>query len=1691
MVSPVMRRLLSQEHRIPPTTERKKQPQQKQQQTPAGMTLVSPTTSSMAETPSTIGRITPTRRMLFDRTTPRNTLPSRPSMDSVESRQEIEDLRLSCKKKDNEIRDLHHRFQSIQVGLGSIDQERATLVEKAKTLEKEKKQLQRQLDIREKEILVLVQRCASQEEKLRGSTKIENSNRELTESLQTTQYQNNTDEQVQEDLRSLRRKLQKSELAREQLQDQLRKVQQKHDSIVNTLGTCFEKMKQLTEEKELLEEEQRQERKRSEIEMERQRLAHIQVANELKDDIDTKQLKIEQMERFLQESMYVKTNLRREKALNAEESREILSKYEQKIEELQHQLDSRSDTTNESYKETLVLLQKKIDEKDALMESLELEFSGQMDILMRQQSSLDEVEEEKKSLENKVQQFERLECDHSALREYVRVLDSNLADLTSENAHLNLDKEKLEEEAESLRLKMRELESQLCNDQEHREERNVDSHASLEAEMQELREKLDAATTEAQADATLLEEELTSSRRLVADLEKQLQVAQSTILRKEEEIHNILKEKEEVTSNLQSALVEAKKEAAHLGAQVEFYEHKQKSLAAEQTEGDNQERLVEAFTSQFGSVSIIHVDDDGAAAMSSSEEIIDAELLDLGKRTIEANLRVEKLQEQICSMEETNLSGYGSIADNKAIKAELDAELQRAKIDLRMLQEESYSLKLESSVVVIDDDEDILRTEQSGEEIARDIFQNYSLDSGLGVVRAERQNKETRIDQLHADFETARSMKEFLFESLKDANENAVNLQSELGSQCENKMENSLESAQAALSDHFSTGTVRANSQREDLNRQASSRLVVLENHIVELKEKKEELKGQLREAEKVVASKDRQLALLEREKGEWEKRSAELHVTVDEEKEMRQSLEAQVLKKNEINLLLQSELDDTVKELSTYEKRIKQMDKALLDNQRARQGLEQELSETTDKVMLLEEELSEMRSKTRSLNEQLESTLKDLEYKTTCVRDTELKLEEKTLKLSQMEKNFESTTQSHQMTTEKLLESEKRLVTLEELVTSHNETTQSLSAKFQESSQELDTLRVQNRNLESQVEDLNMQKQRADLASQKCSELEGRIKDFDQLLESKEKELAKVRNDLTLTESTLAEATAESSNLKSVVKSLEDTLSEFSQSAKSAQEGLEVHLNEERQRYDQASSKLAEVQILLSEERQKALQYQHMVSDQDEKIETLRSEMRETVATKNKKLESATSDFSERIRQLETDIALKDDEIQELRVVELKDKEEAIANLTESLENLKEQKETSEAELTGALNDVKHENEHLRSRMEEQDKNFSVTRKRYEEEITRVIEEQTEKLRDRSNVISEMARREAELEKQEEVLLASSEQLIKAERAAKEEVATLKKALDVQILRATEERNQQRREIETRARQETSEMKSKMRGIEIKLVETESILKERTILLSEMVEHNHDLESRLDKQQAQFEAMEEETTRSRYQLSETQSELLRAREDLCHRENALTAKLNEERSHRNNAERALSKFKVEFKDSSRDRKLVAQLQQDNKTLKDKIMRQEAYLQRKLQKEREDRARSTSVRSSNGSVSSARSSSVRSPGPQTPPPRTVRTSLLRAPTSASRITGATSVTNHDSSSTRSSRSISSLKTPPRSNIPKIMTTTTTTRMNPSISFEAFDSRNDDTSITGRGNASESNAAIRNESHSFAPTQRDA
>jgi hypothetical protein len=172
------------------------------------------------------------------------------------------------------------------------------------------------------------------------------------------------------------------------------------------------------------------------------------------------------------------------------------------------------------------------------------------------------------------------------------------------------------------------------------------------------------------------------------------------------------------------------------------------------------------------------------------------------------------------------------------------------------------------------------------------------------------------------------------------------------------------------------------------------------------------------------------------------------------------------------------------------------------------------------------------------------------------------------------------------------------------------------------------------------------------------------------------------------------------------------------------------------------------------------------------------------------------------------------------------------------------------------------------------------------------------------------------------------------------------------------------------------------------KLQDSESLLSERGCRLGEMVDHNRDIELELEKEQTYRREIESKFIQEQNDLEAVRADLKKVQVEILRKESVLESKLKEERNQKEYAEESLRIARNKYKEAMKTRRNVTELERENGELKDKILRQEAYLQRKLQKEKADRARCTP------------SKSIASPGkrvPRTPSQRTINSSSKEFP----------------------------------------------------------------------------------------------
>ena len=997
--------------------------------TPVGMTIVSPMDSvSPINT-----RMTPIRKSLFQRRLITSNKRRKDSFiphvdDSRDDFSEIESLKSANKKKDGHIKVLHERFTHIQNGLGSIDEERNQLIEKEKRLDKEKKVIQKQLELREREILTLIKRCASQEEKMRESSKLRATNRDLHKHLDLMANKLRVIEEETQDRENLKKLLQDSELEREQLRDRLAKVQREHDAITDTLQECLGNIRQLAEEKYAIEEERRRERKRAEIELEKQHIAHVNDSNTLKQNIQEHQSRILQMENILQDNIKSNTDLRREKALMSqgqhEEIQEVIEKYERQLQELRDGIEETLDSGNQHDKcqnvEDMNLMKEKLKSKDEQIRELEKEFSDQMVKLMSSQHNLNEVEEERRDLELKVESAEKLEIEHAALLDFVEILDSNLAELTTTNAHLELEKDNLREETEELRKKANILQRQCSTLQSNQKAKQSDFRELLNAENNEIRTELQGSLQKSQSEIISLQAELENRNQRISQLENDLIQARKLIADKENEIDRIVKQMKSLRSNLEADLRRARLQAAQYEEDISAKNQTLASLEGtigktSNIDGELKDRIRNLEKELF------------QAKVSRSESIAS-----LG----EAQERIEKLEIQLDGDDKRTVSLEHQLqkVTNDLLKEKSKAyNLENEYYSTTVLQSErkSYTEEARSSISILEEKIEEMKKESNGLDLRMREYRRENTDkdniiSSLKVdlvesqedtkeLRSEIQMKCIKMENLELSFSKKNEEFEMQIEctniSLKKKGDRILELEKLVSTNDDNvkSLQDSLSMAKdeiAQLEDRISceknARMVLEEKLREvDSNNVASAS--VNEQRIIEVEEALREKIEEVAKKNKIILKTERQCKILEEKvqslygqlKGENEhfvKLKKELKLRNTEIKEQQQTIKIlnistlslqeaaekannEVLCKNDVVVSLTKSVDDLKLDLENAKSNIASNDDRV-------QNLENRLKAEKESRLKLEGEIAVTRECVSESQKVKENLTKELEEK-------------------------------------------------------------------------------------------------------------------------------------------------------------------------------------------------------------------------------------------------------------------------------------------------------------------------------------------------------------------------------------------------------------------------------------------------------------------------------------------------------------------------------------------------------------------------------------------------------------------------------------------------------------------------------------------------------------------------------------
>ena len=412
---------------------------------------------------------------------------------------------------------------------------------------------------------------------------------------------------------------------------------------------------------------------------------------------------------------------------------------------------------------------------------------------------------------------------------------------------------------------------------------------------------------------------------------------------------------------------------------------------------------------------------------------------------------------------------------------------------------------------------------------------------------------------------------------------------------------------------------------------------------------------------------------------------------------------------------------------------------------------------------------------------------------------------------------------------------------------------------------------------------------------------------------------------------------------------------------------------------------------------------FRRQIEQQDERIAAMRTELEnvkreQDVARESTQVKLAALECSVQSKSVE--LAIAQDEIRDLRFVDLKEAEESIQLLEEELESVRQIRKAEEttynarkselehqlAEKSAFVDRVRTEETHVRERALAKATSELDSMKEENAYINEELKAQYSKLEARNDLIRDLTNKNQTLEESKRSLGNELESLRRECENVRERERKSLLALDREIQRRRLSQDDDEfvfKQEQMRLQTDLAEAEAKVARQAENIANIQETLDERSTLLSQMVAHNRELQE------------ENESTTSRLRMLESTSEsrerdrdfavqeLNRLKTHVKTMEKHYQESMDNEQNLREIAETEVETLRIQLMTIKRHDKDSVELEKENGALRDKIRRQEAFLKRKLKKEKTLRTRNTNQKSNksvlstpNGKANSARKTRI-------------------------------------------------------------------------------------------------------------------
>jgi chromosome segregation ATPase len=435
-----------------------------------------------------------------------------------------------------------------------------------------------------------------------------------------------------------------------------------------------------------------------------------------------------------------------------------------------------------------------------------------------------------------------------------------------------------------------------------------------------------------------------------------------------------------------------------------------------------------------------------------------------------------------------------------------------------------------------------------------------------------------------------------------------------------------------------------------------------------------------------------------------------------------------------------------------------------------------------------------------------------------------------------------------------------------------------------------------------------------------------------------------------------LAQEKQHASQLKEVLESSAREQQKFSAVVASLQEDLQ----QKRDHIVSLQESLRRAELSLEKASDNTKLSDQVLKEKDKIIGELRSEVSKQMIEN---------------RGLASKLAVKEDEIRDLEVVEMYDKNEKIRLLQNNVDNLSAQLEFKSEQFNIKTSELENETLELRKKLDQMCKQATDQRDSMQREIDTLqklcesskresdfakikLEETERKLKDAKNETESFSTKIHDMEVACKELQDNCRELQLAQEEVNNErnELTLRLEKEMGLVREHEdirwdlERRCEDLKHEVDSRDETSlELTKKIEGLE-------SSMNEKVLLNEELSRHNKELESFLQTQNQAVDQVRAEVDSLRIKLQARDDQIKELKAEKADQEQSLLDELETERQNLQIVTSELEATQQKLGVLLRENKDIVELEKEREALQDKVRRQEAYLKRKLDKEKMGRA---------------------------------------------------------------------------------------------------------------------------------------